>query len=80
MVYFNLASTISESQVEYIKVHLKTWNVNHESKFGFQDEGIKKVGLGNLDCEAHCSNSSFWLTVSQSAHSNIVTANENILN
>ena len=54
--------------------------MNHKSKFGFQDEGIKKVGLGNLDCEAHCSNSFFWLTVSQSAHSNIVTANENIMN
>ena len=56
---FNLASTISESQVEYIKVHLETWNVNHKSKFGFQDGGIKKVGLGNLDCEAHCPNSIF---------------------
>ena len=49
MVFFNLASTISESQVEYIKVLLETWNVNHKSKFGFQDEGIKKVGLGNLE-------------------------------
>ena len=56
---FNLASTISESQVEYIKVHLETWNVNHKSKFGFQDGGIKKVGLGNLDCEAHCPNRIF---------------------
>ena len=56
---FNLASTISESQVEYIKVHLETLNVNHKSKFDFQDGGIEKVGLGNLDCEAHCSNSSY---------------------
>ena len=76
---FNLASTISESQVEYIKVH-ETWNVNHKSKFGFQDEGIKKVGLGNLDCEAHCPNRIFG---QQWANQSIVisqTANENIMN
>ena len=54
--------------------------MNHKSKFGFQDEGIKKVGLGNLDCEAYGSNSFFWLTVSQSDHGNIANSHSTIMN